>query len=78
MDSTFNTLEFGSSVPSVVYVEGLVGWLYLDRSTEIARYQQVFEFLCSLSLSPRKSLELMTEVGKEHNADRSLSASLSN
>ena len=66
MDSTFNILEFGSSVPSVVYVEGLVGWIYLDRSTEIARYQQVFEFLCSLALSPRKSIELITEVGKEH------------
>ena len=66
MDSTFNILEFGSSVPSVVYVEGLVGWIYLDRSTEIARYQQVFEFLCSLALSPRESLELITEVGKEH------------
>jgi transcriptional regulator with XRE-family HTH domain len=66
MDSTFNILEFGSSVPSVVYVEGLVGWIYLDRSTEIARYQQVFEFLCSMALSPRESLELITEVGKEH------------
>jgi hypothetical protein len=34
MDSKFTVLEFGETVISVVYVEGLVGWLYLDRQQD--------------------------------------------
>jgi transcriptional regulator with XRE-family HTH domain len=32
MGSTFNILDFDGPAPGVVYVEGLVGWIYLDRS----------------------------------------------
>ena len=39
MDSTFNILEFAPPVPKVVYVEGLVGYNYLDRTADIDRYQ---------------------------------------
>jgi hypothetical protein len=66
MDSTFNILEFAGSVPRVVYVEGLVGWIYLDRPGEIIRYQQVFEYLCSLALSSKETIELVAKVGREY------------
>lgn len=66
MDSTFNILEFAGSVPGVVYVEGLVGWIYLDRPAEIDRYQQVFESLCALALSSKESIELVAKVGREY------------
>jgi hypothetical protein len=66
MDSTFNILEFTEPVPSVVYVEGLVGWIYLDRPVDIDRYRQVFEYLCSLALSPKESIELVAKVGAEY------------
>jgi hypothetical protein len=62
MDSTFNILEFNSSVPSVVYVEGLVGWIYIERPQDIARYQQVFEHLRTVALTPKESIELMRKV----------------
>lgn len=66
MDSTFNILEFTGSVPSVIYVEGLVGWIYLDRPADIDRYRQVFDYLCSLALSPKESIALVAKVRAEY------------
>jgi transcriptional regulator with XRE-family HTH domain len=66
MDSTFNILDFAGSVPSVVYVEGLSGWNYLERPADLVRYQAVFNELCRLSLSEEKSLELIAKVGKSY------------
>lgn len=63
LDSTFVLLEFDSPVPSVVYVEGLVGHLYLERDQDVQRYRQVFDRLRSISLSEQRSLEEMTRMG---------------
>ncbi|HEY6849477.1 MAG TPA: helix-turn-helix transcriptional regulator [Terracidiphilus sp.] len=65
MDSNFNILEFDTA-PSVVYVEGLVGWIYMERPQDLARYEEVFESLLSASLSPRESIELMSAVGAQY------------
>ena len=46
MDSTFTIMEFADRVPNVVYVEGLVGWIYIERPQDVARYEQVFDHLC--------------------------------
>jgi transcriptional regulator with XRE-family HTH domain len=62
MDSTFNILEFAGSVPSVVYVEGLVGWLYVERPQDLDRYQQVFEHLRTVALTPQESIELLARI----------------
>ena len=66
MDSTFNILEFAGSVPGVVYVEGLIGWIYLDRPAEIDRYQQVFDDLSSLALNSRDSISLVAKVSRQY------------
>lgn len=66
MDSTFSMLDFADSVPSVVYVEGLVGWIYVDSPQNLARYQQVFERLCAMALTPKASIELVARVGGQH------------
>jgi transcriptional regulator with XRE-family HTH domain len=65
MDSNFNILEFDAA-PSVVYVEGLVGWIYVERPQDLARYKEVFESLLSVSLSPQESIELMSAVGARY------------
>ena len=60
MDSTFRILEFGGGqVADVVYVEGLVGFIYLDRPPEVHRYKEVFEGLTEIALSPKDSIELI-------------------
>ena len=66
MDSTFNILDFEGSVPSVVYVEGLVGWVYVKRPQDITRYEWVFDRLRAVALTPRESIELVAQVGAQH------------
>ena len=60
LDSTFILLEFEESVPGVVYVEGLVGHLLLERVSDVQRYRQVFARLRTTSLNEQKSLDLMS------------------
>ena len=65
MDSTFNILEFAGPVSSVVYVEGLVGWIYVERPQDVIRYQQVFEHLRTVALTPQESGNLLLKVSSE-------------
>lgn len=62
LDSTFTVLEFPPPVPGVVYVEGLAGQIYLERPSEVERYQQIFAQLTVIAMSPEKSLELMAKA----------------
>jgi hypothetical protein len=66
MDSNFNIIEFDGPTSSVVYVEGLVGWMYLERPQDLARYREVFESLLTIALSPQESIELMSKIGAQH------------
>jgi transcriptional regulator with XRE-family HTH domain len=53
MDSNFAILEFAESmVNDVVYVEGLIGNLYLESASELGRYKHIFTRLRSIALSP--------------------------
>jgi transcriptional regulator with XRE-family HTH domain len=62
LDSTFILLDFEAPTPGVVYVEGLVGHLLLERMPDVQRYRQVFERLRSTSLDEQKSLDLMSSM----------------
>ena len=66
MDSTFSILDFNESVPSVVYVEGLVGWIYLERPPDVARYEKVFEKLRATALDPQDSAELIAHTSANY------------
>lgn len=66
MDNMFTILELGD-VPPVVYVEGLMGWLYIEREHDIAKYRQVFEYLSGIALDPRETIELVSEIGSRYN-----------
>jgi Domain of unknown function (DUF5753)/Helix-turn-helix domain len=64
LESTFYILDFADAVPSVIYVEGLVGWIYLERIEDIGRYRRVFERLGDLALSPAESVKFIAEIQK--------------
>lgn len=66
MDTPFNILEFDDQVPSVVYVEGLVAWLYVERREDISTYQRVFRQLCAIALNPQESIKLTARIGSEY------------
>jgi hypothetical protein len=53
MDSTFRILEFGDPVPDVVYVEGLVGKIYVEKAQELEICRKVFGCLIELALDPQ-------------------------
>jgi transcriptional regulator with XRE-family HTH domain len=67
MESSFDILEFGSIAPNLVYVEGLVGNMYLERPQDLQRYELVFERLRDIALSPQESIELIAETAERYN-----------
>jgi transcriptional regulator with XRE-family HTH domain len=67
MENAFTILEFGDVAPTLVYVEGLMGWLYLERENEVARYRRVFEHLRKIALSPKETIELVSEIAVQYN-----------
>jgi len=71
MDSMFDILEFGDSAPAVVYVEGLMGWLYIEKPQDISRYLKVFELLGTVALAPKESIELILKIKSKHENESS-------
>ncbi len=66
LDSTFIILEFSAAVPGVIYVDGLVGQIFLEREQDVQRYRQVFDQLRALSLEPEDSIDLISEALKTY------------
>ena len=66
MENMFNIIEFGDVAPPVVYVEGLMGWLFLERENDVRRYAQVFKYLCEVALDPKDTIELISEVSARY------------
>jgi len=64
LDSNFNILEFAGSAADIVYSEGMVGFIYLDRPEDIARYHEVFQHLSQIALKPDQSAELMLRASR--------------
>jgi len=69
---TFVLLDFPSlpatklHEPSVVYVEGFVGCLYLERETEVEQYRHAAEQIRRVALDEIQSRELILEVAREY------------
>jgi Domain of unknown function (DUF5753) len=62
LESNFNILEMAPPTPSVVFVEGLVGSVYLERPEDLKRYREVFERLQLMALSPKDSIDIISEI----------------
>jgi transcriptional regulator with XRE-family HTH domain len=62
VESNFNILDMLSPTPGVVFVEGLVGSIYLERPEELTRYRQIFERLQTIALSPKDTISLITQI----------------
>ncbi len=70
LESNYIILAFDGEAPTVVYVEGLVGGLYLERPPEIERYLQVSGILRGLALSPKDSAVLIENVRDTYTDDK--------
>jgi transcriptional regulator with XRE-family HTH domain len=67
-DSNFILFEFeeNTNQSSVVFVEGLTGNQYLEKSADVGRYREALDYLRDAALSPRDSVQLMTEMRKSY------------
>ncbi len=66
MDSSFVLLEFSDPpLPGLVYVEGLVGQLYLERENDLERYREALTHMRALALDPESSAQLMDKVRRQ-------------
>jgi transcriptional regulator with XRE-family HTH domain len=63
-DSNFVLLEFeeGSNLNPVIFIEGLINNQYLERKDDITRYRETIEHLRDSALSPRDSLNRISEI----------------
>ena len=63
VDSNFDYLEFGGTkLPDLVFVEGLVSQLYLERPDELERYREALDYLRDEALNPRDSAKKIEEI----------------
>jgi transcriptional regulator with XRE-family HTH domain len=62
LESNFNILELPKPTPSIVFVEGLVGSMYLERAEDLKRYHEVFERLQAVALSPKDTIDAITKI----------------
>jgi transcriptional regulator with XRE-family HTH domain len=62
VESNFNILDMSAGTPGVVFVEGLVGFLYLERADDLERYHKIFERLQGIALSPKDTINLIAKV----------------
>ncbi|WP_088289056.1 helix-turn-helix transcriptional regulator [Kineosporia sp. A_224] len=67
LDGRFAVLRFAdSSIRDTVYIEGLLGQLFLDKDSDVSRYLEIFDFLTqSVALSERSSRELLSTIRSE-------------
>lgn len=62
MDSIFILLDFADPIPSVVYVDGLIGQVYIEQPDDVMRYREVFTDLSRCALDPARSRDLVNRV----------------
>jgi hypothetical protein len=66
LEGGFVLIEFPDEQdPDVVYVEGIMGDLYLESVEEIKRYQWAFERIQAIALGSQETLALISALERE-------------
>jgi Domain of unknown function (DUF5753) len=66
LEGGFVLIEFPSEQdPDVVYVEGIMGDLYLESVEEVKRYQSAFERIQMIALSLQETLTFISALARE-------------
>ena len=66
LESNFTILELADPTPGVVFVEGLIGSVYLERRDDLTRYRDIFAKLQSVALSPQDTADLIADLGRRY------------
>lgn len=62
LGSTFNILQFNGLLPDIVYIEGLLGWIFVERPEDVARHRNAFERLSEIAASSGDSVEIIEKT----------------
>jgi hypothetical protein len=54
---SFVVLDFAEPDPPIVYLDTMVGELFLEKDTDVERYRSMFQQLIAQALSPAESLK---------------------
>jgi transcriptional regulator with XRE-family HTH domain len=63
LESNFTILQLPDPTPGVVFVEGLIGSMYLERPEDFNRYRDIFDRLQSIALSPKDTADMIAKLG---------------
>jgi transcriptional regulator with XRE-family HTH domain len=69
LESNFTILELPAPASDVVFVEGLIGSVYLDREYDLDRYHSVFERLRTIALDPKDTADLIAKVCRAYTSN---------
>jgi transcriptional regulator with XRE-family HTH domain len=69
LESNFTVLELPSPVPGVVYIEGFMGSIYLERPEDLRRSHELFTRLQSIALSPEDSARRIANLHQFYSDD---------
>ncbi|MGH3189944.1 MAG: helix-turn-helix domain-containing protein [Streptosporangiaceae bacterium] len=75
-ESNFNILDLPSPAPDVVFVEGLIGSVYLERANDLMKYQEIFHRLQSIALNPKDTADLIAKLRAGYEASSGLTLSI--
>jgi len=65
LEGNFTLLELASHAESIVFIEGLFGFLYIEKSDDVKRFKETFEHLRQVALSQERSVLLIHQIFKE-------------
>ncbi|GAA0987396.1 helix-turn-helix transcriptional regulator [Nocardiopsis tropica] len=66
MEGAFTVFSFPKELyPDVVYIEGMMGDLYLESSESVSRYRDAFESLRQSALPPSDTMEYIDALARE-------------
>jgi transcriptional regulator with XRE-family HTH domain len=62
VESNFTILKLPDPAPGVVFVEGLIGSIYLERPEDLKRYRSIFDRLQSIALNPKDTVDMIAKL----------------
>jgi len=69
VESNFTILDLPSPTPGLIYVEGLIGSIYLERAEDLTKYRDIFNILKSIALSPEATADLIAKFRSFYGED---------
>ncbi|MFF5210857.1 helix-turn-helix domain-containing protein [Streptosporangium sp. NPDC000396] len=66
MPGSFIVLKFPADDPDVIYIDSMAGDLFIEKETDIQRYNDICEHLRAIALSPTDTTALIASLREDH------------